>query len=129
MIYSSKQQLIPHLEPNIYLACCLMTNTYASSRQETAQPALSSEGGGRWIFAILLPCNFSLHIYKFPSAGDDICLSVLYTDNVYHWAVLDYFHTRLFYTVHRPTGLVLRFTCLTDVCANQLEATDCLTPL
>ncbi len=46
-IYSSKQQLIPHLEPNIYLACCLMTNTYASSRQETAQPALSSAGGGR----------------------------------------------------------------------------------
>ncbi len=81
------------------------------------------------LFAILLPYNFSLHMYKFPSAGDDSCLSVVYTDNVYHWAVLDYFHTCLFYTVHRPTGLVLRLTCLTDVCGNQLEATDCLTPL
>ncbi len=78
---------------------------------------------------MLLPYNFSLHMYKFPSAGDDSCLSVVYTDNVYHWAVLDYFYTCLFYTVHRPTWLGLRFTCLTDVCGNQLEATDCLTPL
>ncbi len=77
-----------------------MTNTYASSRQETAQPALSSEGEGRWIVAILLPCNFSLHMYKFPSAGDDSCLSVLYTDNVYHWAVLDYFHTFVLHSAY-----------------------------
>lgn len=64
-------------------------------------------------FPLTSPC-----MYKFPSASDYSCLSDLHIDTVYHWAALDYFHMCLFYTVCMPKGLVLRFTCLTDVCGN-----------
>lgn len=115
--FFSKQQLIPYLKPNIYILPVAWWQTHMhppDRKQPSRHSVLRGKADGSLlyyypsVFPFASPC-----MYKFPSAGNGS--SVLYTENVYHWAVPDYFHTCLFYTIRIPTGLILRFY-LSDWC-------------
>lgn len=83
-----------------YISCLLLDDKHICILQTGNRPA---EGKADRSLLYYYPAIFpftSRCMYTFPSAGASSCLIVLYTDNVYHWAALDYFHTCLFYTVH-----------------------------